>query len=204
MSLRGCLGVLVACLQDGDLEVIKKVIFIVDKLMVRLNKYNFVEVYNKSKKGTEEPAMPVKPVIDSNYSEFNNSLAGNKDPVVRNNADFSKTREVSISNENGEVTPDDSVIQSIVNSDDLSLLSNKYKANLNFGCEKVKLGQIDENLFKKFATVSPDEFLSFIAKVDMQTLVQDKSEWLQHSENFSSLLEDILQSFGHDIDLDCY
>lgn len=195
---------LVSCLQDGDLEVIKKVIFIVDKLMVRLNKYNFVEVYNKSKKGTEEPAMPVKPVIDSNYSEFNNSLAGNKDPVVRNNADFSKTREVSISNENGEVTPDDSVIQSIVNSDDLSLLSNKYKANLHFGCEKVKLGQIDENLFKKFATVSPDEFLSFIAKVDMQTLVKDKSEWLQHSENFSSLLEDILQSFGHDIDLDCY
>lgn len=172
--------------------------------MVRLNKYNFVEVYNKSKKGSEEAAMPKKPVIDSNYSEFNNSLAGNKDPVVRNNADFSKTREVSISNENGEVTPDDSVIQSIVNSDDLSLLSNKYKANLNFACEKVKLGQIDENLFKKFATVSPDEFLGFIAKVDMQTLVQDKSEWLQHSENFSSLLDDILQSFGHDIDLDCY
>lgn len=195
---------LVACLQDGDLEVIKKVIFIVDKLMVRLNKYNFVEVYNKSKKGSEATAMPKKPVIDSNYSEFNNSLAGNKDPVVRNNADFSKTREVSISNENGEVTPDDSVIQSIINSDDLSLLSNKYKANLHFGCEKVKLGQIDENLFKKFATVSPDEFLSFIAKVDMQTLVQDKSEWLQHSENFSSLLDDILQSFGHDIDLDCY
>lgn len=195
-----------ACLQDSDLEVVKKAIFIVEKLMVRLDKYKFVEEYMKSKKEITKSVGVVKPVIDSNYSEFDKNLAGTKDPTVRNNADYSKTTEISItrSQENGEVCPDDTIIDSIIKSDDLSLLSNTYKSNMRLVCEKVKLGQIDENLFKKFATVSPDEFLNFIETTDLTTLVQNKSEWLQHSENFSTLLDDVLRSFGHDMDLDCY
>lgn len=202
LSLRGCLGVIIACLQDSDLEVIKKAIFIVEKMMVRLNKYNFVETYNKSKQGTTEQV--VKPVIDSNYSEFDRDLSGNKDPSVRNNADFTKTTEISISisRENGEVCPD-MVIESIVKSDDATLLSETCKNKMKL-CEKVELGQIDENLFRKFASVSPDDFLDFLAKNNLQELVQSKSEWLQHSENFSTLLDDVLRSFGHDMDLDCY
>lgn len=205
LSLRGCLGVLVECLQDSDLEVIRKVIFIVEKMMTRLNKYNFVEVYNKSKKGSSKIETPVKPVIDSNYSEFDHNLAGTIDPVVRNNADFSKTTEVSISisNENGEVIPDEMIIDSIVKTDDVTLLSATCRENLNL-CENVELGKIDEHLFKKFAKTSPDDFLDFISKTDFNNLVQSKSEWLQHSENFSTLLDDVLRSFDNEMDLDCY
>lgn len=205
LSLRGCLGVLVSCLQDSDLEVIKKVIVILDKMMSRLNKYNFVEVYNKSKKGTAETVGPIKPVIDSNYSEYGHKLAGNVDPSVRNNADFSKTTEISISisNENGEICPDDTIIDSIVKCDDVTLLSDTCKASLKL-CEKAELGKIEEDLFKKFAAVSPDDFLDFIAKTDFNNLVQSKSEWLQHSENFSTLLDDVLRSFTSEMDLDCY
>lgn len=204
LSLRGCLGILIECLQDSDLEVTKRVVAIVEKVMSYLNKYNFVEEYNKSKKFATRTDKPVKPVIDSNYSEFENNLARAKDPVVRNNADFRKTTEVTISKENGECCPDITIIESIVNSDDISLLSNTYKARHDVECDKIKLGQIDENLYKKFATVSADEFLDFVAKNDLQVLIRSKSEWLQHTENFSTLLDDVLRSFGHDMDLDCY
>lgn len=170
-----------------------------------LNKYNFVEEFNRSRKGMASNIKPIKPVYDSNYSEFDHNLAAAKDPVVRNNADFSKTTEVSItrSRENGEVCPDDMIIDSIVKTDDLTLLSNTYKSNMNIACD-LNLGHIDENLFKKYATVSPEDFINFVTSTDTSVLVQNKSEWLQHSENFSTLLDDVLRSFGHDMDLDCY
>lgn len=205
LSLRGCLGILVACLQDTDLEVIKKATISVEKLLQYLNKYNFIEEYTKSKNGGSNSG-PKKPVLDSNYSEFLNNLAGDNNPVVRNNADFRKTTEITIekSSENGECCPDDMVIDSIVKSDDISLLSTTYSANMNVKCDNVEMGQIDENLFKKFATVSADEFLTFITKTNLQELIEQKSEWLQHSETFSTLLDDVLLSFGHEMDLDCY
>lgn len=209
LSLRGCLGVLVGCLQDSDLEVIKKVISVVNALMDLLNKYNFIEEYNKSKKKSSGNSSPTKPVLDINFSQiFDHNLAATKDPVVRNNADGAKSRttEVAInrSYENGEICPDEMVIDSIVQSDDLTLLTDNYKKNLNIKCENMSLGLIDENLFKKFATVGPEEFLNCIANTDLEALVQNKTEWLLYSENFSTLLDDVLRSFGHEMDLDCY
>ena len=207
LSLRGCLGILVECLQDGDLEVIKKCVTVVQKLMGYLNKYNFVEEYNRNKKAAPIISTPVKPVIDSNYSEFLNNPAGAQ-PAVRNNADFSKTTEVSISNENGEVSKEEtncnSVIESILGEKDFNLLCKTYKTNLNIKCNNLEMGQIDTNLFKKYATVSPDQFIDFISKTDFDVLLERKSEWLQHSENFSTLLDDVLRSFGQNVDLDCY
>lgn len=208
LSLRGCLGILIACLQDSDLEVIKKVAAIVDKVMGYLNKYNYVEEYKKTKNGTlPTNSGLIKPVIDSNYSEFLNNLAGAKEPIVRNNADYRKTTEVTIekSCENGECNlVDELVIDSIVKMDDVTLLSNTYKANLQVRCDNVKMGQIEENLFKKFAAVSPDDFLNFVSKTNIEDLIQERSEWLQHSENFATLLDDVLRSFGQSMDLDCY
>lgn len=175
-------------------------------MMMRFNKYNFVEEYKKTKNGMKTNVGPVKPVLDSNYAEFDNNCEGTKDPTVRNSADYSRTTEVSItrSQDNGEVCPEDVIIDSIIKSDDLSLLSSTYKKNMRIVGEKEKLGQIDENLFKKFAAISAHGFLDFIESIDTNTLVQNKSEWLQHSENFSSLLDDVLRSFGHNMDLDCY
>jgi BRCA1-associated ATM activator 1 len=204
LSLRGCLGILITCLKDSDLEVIKKTVTVVNKLLGYLNKYKFIEEYNKSEKGTSQNGM--KPVMDSNYSEFfNSNLAGVLNPAVRNNADFSKTTEVTISPETFDCCPDDMIIDSIVQEQDLVLLSNKYRQNCSVTCENMEeLSYIDENLFKKYATVSADEFLNYITNTDLEMLVQKKSEWLHHSENFSTLLDDILRSFGQNVDLDCY
>jgi BRCA1-associated ATM activator 1 len=210
LSLRGCLGILVACLKENDLEVVKTALDIVEKMMKRMDKYNFVEEYFKSKKGSTL-SSPTKPVFDSNFSEFEGNLASAKDPGVRNNADFSRTTEVSMgtSRDNGEpcICPNNTVIESIMESDDYSLLAKTCKANLNIqeDCKNCELGQIKEDLFKQYATVTPDDFLALITTTDLKALLNEKSEWLHHSEDFSSLLDDVLRSFDGNMECpDCY
>lgn len=205
LSVRGCLGILMSCLQDTELEVITNAVGIIDKMVGYLNKYNFLEEYNRNNK-PKLSAPSKKPVIDSNYAEFQ-SLDNATNVEVRNTADLRKTTEVCMSSENGEIikcTAAESIIDQILQSDDLTLLTNTYKENLSATCEPCNIGQIDEDLYKKFATVGSDDFLNFIISTDLQALVRNKSEWLQHSETFSSLLDDILRSFGQNVDLDCY
>lgn len=198
LSLRGCLGVLISCLQDSDLEVIKKVTGIVEKIMGYLNKYNFVEEYKRSKE-TNPSSSKSKPFVDSNYADFR-TLNIPLEPETRNSADHTKTTEITISKD--EKCSIDTIIDSILDTDDIILLSNTYNFNLNL--ESCNIGKIDENLFKKFAEVSTDDFLNFINNTDMKVLLSDKSEWLQHTETFSTLLDDVLRSFEHEADLDCY
>ncbi|CAO1423827.1 unnamed protein product [Diamesa serratosioi] len=212
LSLRGCLGVLLACLKDdGDLEVVRSTVAIVEKTMVYLNKYNYMDEHLKiqaTAKDAEKESIGKLPVIDSNYSEF--IQAGTKNSSVRNNADFSATTNVSVSAENGELCKtSDQVIEGIINSNDLGLLSDTYKKNLNLEdctvpCE---LGKIDENLFKKFALTTSDDFLNYVTKTDLKKLIEEKSEWISHTEGFSTLLDDIILSFTSTDDandMDCY
>lgn len=96
----------------------------------------------------------------------------------------------------------------------MGLLAHKYQNNLNLKeeeNERIKakdIGRIDEDLFKKFAQVSGEDFLHFITEmVDLDHLVLKKTEWMMQSESFSSLLDDILMSFNcsNDAnDVDCY
>lgn len=201
LSLRGCLGILISCLQDGDLEVIRKTTAIVEKVMGYLNKYNYIDEHRKSKSGVS--VKPSVPVMDSNYADVK-PLGIAKDNDIRNTADVRKTTEVCVSAENGEICSMDSVIDSIIQSDDILLLSNKYKENLKANKGTCNIGQIDEQLFKKFATVTPDDFIDYITSKDLQQIIHEKSDWLQHSETFSTLLDDVLRSFGQNVDLDCY
>lgn len=214
LALRGCLGIIIACLQDSDLEVVRKAVCVMKKFMGYLNKYNFVEEYFKSKNGSTASHHDAKiPVIDSNYADLRDvNLAAANGSIVRNNADFNATVKVCVKvaeTQNGKSfpeddTPDANVIESIVNDSDINLLSKVYSNNMQVDCRHVKLGQIDEDLYKKFASVTPDDFLNYVTKVNFDELIANKSEWLLHSETFSSLLDDVLLSFGHHLDLDCY
>lgn len=212
LSLRGCLGVLLACLKDdGDLEVVRSTVAIVEKTMGYLNKYNYMDEHMRSQaiaKDDKKVSTVKLPVIDSNYSEFIET--GTKNSSVRNNADFSATMNVSVSAENGELCKtSDQVIEGIINSNDLGLLSDTYKKNLNLeDCtEPVELGKIDENLFKKYAVTSGEDFLNFVKQTDLKKLIDEKSDWMSHTEGFLTLLDDIILSFtcSDDAnDMDCY
>lgn len=204
LSVRGCLGVLMASLQDTELDVIKKTVVIIEKMTGYLNKYNFIEEYNRI--SVNATSNSKKPVIDSNYSEFQN-LDSPKNVEVRNTADTRRRTDVCLSRENGELftcSAMDAIIDQILQSDDITLLTNTYKQNLKVTCKAPDMGKIDENLYKKFASVSADDFLNYITNHNLQQLTRNKSEWLQFSETFSSLLDDVLRSSGCDVDLDCY
>jgi BRCA1-associated ATM activator 1 len=204
LSLRGCLGILIACLQDSDLEVIRKVVTVVENMMAHFLKYNFFEEYKRMKQKEGETSS-FRPVVDSNYSEVKSMFesVANVETQVRNAADFNKTTVVTVSQENGEICSD-LILDSIRNSDDITLLSNTYKENLSLNQEPCNTGKIDENLFKKFATVSPNNFLDFVNNTNLKEVLNERSEWLHHTETFSTLLDDVLQSFGQSVDLDCY
>lgn len=216
LALRGCLGIIVACLQDSDLEVVRKAVCVMKKFMGYLNKYNFVEEYFKSKNGSATTSSQDSkfPVYDSNYAELKDvNLAAVNGSFVRNNADFNKTTEVCLeisSTVNGKEYPEDdcpnaNIIESIVKDNDITLLSKVYSDNMKVDSINVKLGQIDEDLYKKFASVTPDDFLNYVTRVNFDELIANKSEWLLHSETFSSLLDDVLLSMvGEQLDLDCY
>jgi hypothetical protein len=169
--------------------------------MEYLNKYNFVEEYQKSRQSGANTSS-AKPVIDSNYADFK-SLHGARDSDVRNTADISKTTEVIISSENGQ----DSILDSIRDTDDITLLANTYSTNLYLDTKPCESGLIDENLFKKFAEFTADDFLNFVSNTDLKKIVSEKSEWIHHTDTFSTLLDDVLQSFREhddDVELDCY
>lgn len=201
LSLRGCLGILVSCLQDSDLEVIKKVVSILEQIMGYLNKYNYIDEYKLSDQ-TGTASTSSKPVIDSNYAEFKSIHA--IDAEVRNSADISKTTEVIMSMENGKIK---SILDSIRDTDDMTLLADTYNSNLYLDTKPCDPGLIDENLFKTFAAFTADDFLNFVIDTDLKKIISEKSEWIHHTETFSTLLDDVLRSFGEhddDVELDCY
>ncbi|XP_058457693.1 uncharacterized protein LOC131434697 [Malaya genurostris] len=208
LSLRGCLGVLLACLQDDcDLEVVKDTVEIIQRLMSYLNKYNFVEEYkNQVDPATGERNLrKLVPIIDTNYSVHANS-SGVQKTSQRNDADYSSGNVPCLINS-------EEIIDSIVNLDDVNLLSISYKNSLKVAGEvppggscSCESSKVHEDLFKKYAEVTADDFLDQVLQLDFDELISCRQRWMQTTESFSSLLDDILFSYyaTNVNDADCY
>lgn len=223
LSMRGCLGVLLACLEDdSDLEVVKLAVFLVKKIMAHLTKYNYLKEFEKLKNGQSSSSKQhPKPIVDTNYSEFKKDLT-EVTSQTRNNADFGETfrknPENPVSFENlMETCCSDNVIESIVNLNDMGLLATAYKNNLKLS-ENNETGEtnqkpqvVDDKLFKEFVKISGDDFIFAIKDINLDNLIELKTDWLLQSESFLSLLDDVLISFGYiktgeneDNEMDCY
>ncbi|XP_021713383.1 uncharacterized protein LOC5574692 [Aedes aegypti] len=217
LSLRGCLGVLLACLDDRcDLEVLKKTVEMIRWLMTILNKYNYMEEYRNIASGSRKRRSNDVPVMDTNYSEHVNAPSPLK-AAQRNNADYSSGNVPCRLNA-------DEIIDSIVNLDDVNLLSINYENNMNVAGEGTSSGgsvsngagagdsccceanKAHDDLFEQYASVTPDEFLARISTTDFDELVRSRECWLQKTESFGSLLEDVLFSYyATEVnDIDCY
>lgn len=215
LSLRGCLGVLLACLGDDcDLEVIKLTVFLVQKIVGFLNKYNYIEEFKKSNISESNSLNSPKPFVDTNYSEHSKDIKSVSATQTRNDADFSVTVNVShptTIEELNESRCSDTVIESIVNLDDMGLLATAYQNNLKINnSEKLYDYEIEDNLLKQYIAVTAEQFINFVSNTDLNKLIEEKTSWLQQSDSFSSLLDDIVLSFGYvDVDqmeneIDCY
>ncbi|XP_058812065.1 uncharacterized protein LOC131676779 [Topomyia yanbarensis] len=208
LSLRGCLGVLLACLQeDCDLEVVKNAVEIIQRLMGYLNKYNFLDEYRKvvDPATGENSIRPLVSVLDTNYSVHvkTNALLNN---TQRNDADYSSGNVPCLINS-------EEIIDSIVNLDDVNLLSISYKNNLKVAGEtsqanscSCESSKVHYDLFKKYAQVTADDFLDRVQQIDFHALISSRQQWMQATESFSSLLDDVLFSYYaiNVNDADCY
>ncbi|XP_029715833.2 uncharacterized protein LOC109425246 [Aedes albopictus] len=218
LSLRGCLGVLLAGLDDKcDLAVLKKTIEMIRWLMDMLNKYNYIEEYKNVANGSRKRRSTTVPVMDTNYSEHANEASPLQSQ--RNDADYSS----------GNVPcriSSDEIIDAIVNLDDVNLLSINYKNSMKVagmgpggssgsgsgsgtdggdscGCE---FSKVHDDLFKQYAKVTPDDFLARVSAVDFDELIRSRERWMQKTESFGSLLDDVLFSYyATEVnDADCY
>ncbi|XP_052902544.1 uncharacterized protein LOC128310048 [Anopheles moucheti] len=128
----------------------------------------------------------------------------------RNDADYNSGN-VACSTANA-----DEIIDSIVNLNDMNLLSVTYNPHMttvataygrqtgdDCGCDET-LRHAD--LFRQYASVSAEEFLTRVQTLDLSAIVASRQQWLENTESFGSLLDDVLFSYyAADVnDADCY
>lgn len=200
LSTKGCLGVFLACLNDDcDLQVVKLAIITIQKLLTSLIKYNYKEDSHSTSVSSISPPKSSIEITDTNFSEFaspptcNLELNDVEERPLTNGPSHSSATNLIKMNE---------ILDSIVDADDMTLLADAYDNQLNVNNSKSK---IKDDYYKTFY-VSASEFLKTIYKINLDEVLQSKSHWISQTENFESLLDDILLSFK-DLninDADCY
>lgn len=192
LSSRGCLGVLLSGIEeDSDLSVVKATVTVIKYLVDFLDKYNYWnEIQNQNKTNNRKSF----PIIDTNYWEVNTSRPERK-PECKPAPEPKPTEDIAQSEE---------VIQSIVSSPDINLLARTYESQMNVEPDP-EVG-IDSNYYKKFTHITAIVFLQKIKSINLDEIVRARSDWLDHTESFTSLLNDMLYSLKIDDvnDIDCY
>ena len=233
LSVRGCLGIFLHCLEDtADLEVVKVAVTIVQRLQSFLDRYNYMkEVANVTgdRQGVSSGGFSV---MDTNYRDQLNLtlLGGARGPGDgRNNADYGASQTAAGRRVSPVMSPVvssldvDGVIEGIVEAQDVNLLTHAYENQLKVNAkaaeeageqdeengERVhKQPRIADDYYKEFARVTPAEFLRKVYGMDLDKLTENRTTWIEQIENFESLLDDILQSTqennGSANDADCY
>lgn len=174
LSQSGCLGVLVAAVQDDcDLEVMKKAIEKLKKISGLFSMYHMDKIYTC-------PDSPSSSSSSTNSPKFNQSVQSSLNtPPVTPRMDYS-----------------DEVIDQIINSTDMNLLTNVYNPDYEI---PTKLRTDSNNL-----TITPEAFLS-ILKSDLDAMLSERTKWLQNIDDLNSLLDDMLKSYNDDVNsMDCY
>lgn len=177
LSALGCLGVLLECLNDDcDLEVLKIAVAIIKDIMAFLSKYNYLE---------------------------QNTLA---EPTVSDVGPPSVCNSI-VESETGEAIAymdADSIIEAIISANDINLLATAYENQLNFKSENITL--FDEQYFKRFGKVTASKFIRQIQSINLDRLPEQRQDWIDKNDSFSSLLDDIVVSLKIDnlSSADCY
>lgn len=224
LEVRGCLGILLRCLDDtSDLEVVKVATTVVQRLQSFLDRYHYMdEVILKEKSDSGAPKdQSLSPVMDTNFIRERSSRSGG-----RNNADLGATSRLSSGSStptqtmsdaeaalaavtNGDV---DGVIEAIVEAQDVNLLAHAYENQLQVDAAKEAEGEgekrtIPDDYYKEFASVTAEQFLRRVYGLDLDKRAEERATWIEQIENFESLLDDILLGFEDRAvvnDADCY
>lgn len=90
----------------------------------------------------------------------------------------------------------DEILDQIINSKDINLLTNVYSPSNDSG--------ISNTDFKPIQIVTPELFVNFLQK-DLDSFIKEREKWLNGIDNLGSLLDDILKTYEEDMNsMDCY
>lgn len=179
----GCLGVLISCLRDEeDLMVVKASVNVLKSLYEFLRKYNY---WNHHKATHGEPKKNTSETLQNNVSnnEYINAI-----------------------DENMELddTHSDEVIESIVLSQDISLLSDAYVKQMNVNSPVSSEEDIEK--FREKVIMTTEDFVNKMMCIDLDEIVKNRTEWMAQADSFETLLSDMMDALQVTTsnEADCY
>lgn len=194
----GCLGVLLATLDDqDDLLVLKNGVSTIKTLTAFFDKYGYCEEVKKTDIFKAKSLSIIETSTTPDESASNSCI----------NMDDNESKDLEITKGTYEVIDSDEVIQSIVNAQDINLLSKTYENQMNIDSMGAPQIQIDyKGFFEKVSSVTPLMFVEKLKATNLEELVQERIQWIAHVGSLSSLLNDMLYSLqAHEShDADCY
>ncbi|XP_023311983.1 uncharacterized protein LOC108911272 [Anoplophora glabripennis] len=196
LSETGCLAVLITTLQDDcDLEVSKTATAIIQKFSELLKNYKV----HSSDTSLSTPPSPLGSFNVAPSPPYSNAIPGTSTGSSLNMSPMSQLsdggQQNSCANHFEDIT--DSILDEIINSQDMCLLQDMYNPSDQMSNSSLKLR------FRRVMT--PSDFLRFV-DTDLDAHANDKAKWLRGMDAFESLLDDILKEYNSsDVNsMDCY
>lgn len=198
LSETGCLAVLICTLQDDcDLEVSKTATEIIQKYSPLLKTYNVHSSdTNLTLSTPPSPLASFNPVPSPPYSNAQpNTSTGSSQSMSPMSQLSDSGHQNSGANHFTDMT--DSILEEIINSQDMRLLQDMYNPS----------DQMSDNClqFRFRRVMTPSDFLKFL-DTDFEAHANNKAKWLRGMDAFGSLLDDILKEYdsGDVNSMDCY
>lgn len=187
LAASGCLSVLLACMRDeDDLMVVKASIRVIKFLTEFLDKYTYWQQLQAS----------------SHYQQLMNEAiaeeaarSANANHRIASSAMDSKMEDEDHSVDvEAELARSDEIIQTIVTAQDINLLSISYEnqMNVDIDANAENFDEHDETESLKYVTAY--QFLREVKAIALDELVKSRTDWIAHTDSFSSLLNDMMYS----------
>ncbi|KAG7302508.1 hypothetical protein JYU34_012422 [Plutella xylostella] len=185
LSSLGCLTVLLKLLQDDvETEIVKTSLAISEEMLDILHKYNALEFLNESD--------------TQNMNNITIEVTEDAKPEKGQDA-YPRTAPKS----------SDDIIEGILNSDDMNLLSNIYQQHLSLQPVENDTGAVPEPKVKVLRFVTPSTFVKYLKSKNFKAIIEQRRQWNDGIRSLSSLLDDVLGIYeiseGEDYNtMDCY
>lgn len=182
LSSIGCLTVLVKLLhEDTELDIMETALNISLELLNILNRYKVPSVL----KPANNDIHSVEELLSNIVEDENNQTEDITEPETS--------------------AKSDTVIEGILNSDDINLLANIYERHMNLhGDKTISTSKPKIKLLKR---ASPYFFINHMKCADLKTVVEQKKTWKIGIRSVSSLLDDVLGVYEDNDEIntmDCY
>ncbi|XP_037944561.1 uncharacterized protein LOC119677333 [Teleopsis dalmanni] len=174
LSQRGCLGVILKCLLEyNDIEVTRTAVGIVNRLLEKLQKYNYESIID----GIEiQESSTNKPQTQTN-SDVPTPTVQHEQTLLDSSYTSNRAAEI---------------IEDIILEQDVKILTMAYANTMLTNGENEEIRNINKTLYKEYSDVDAKKFLSTIKSLQLNEMLQSREGWLKSTDSFLSELDDII------------